>query len=808
MNIRKALSIMIVTAMLTCGCVAPALGEDEVPAVSSQEPETEKSGGNDDKGEGSPEGGQSGAESGNVEAPASGGSEIELSGDDDDDGGGQGGDAGETTGGDTGETGGETGETGGNTGETGGETAETGGETGGDTGETGGETGETGGEVVDSADPGVIEAPELQSARVHISAGNDVAVGEQTSFRFEVEHAVEVRFRLVAPDGSTAASGSGGNGEGVYSFTPEMGGSYTMTIVAIGEDGGEVTASASLNAVALPELALKVKAADPCCHGGDPIAFSIAVSEGIVVEACSINAYQSGEEIFHSSEFAEKVTFAPVVKKDVTKVTLTVTIVDSYGREAETSVTIPCAVHDEESRSMWEATLRGAQLTGVWPLDVLAIARTQVGYQESQIDFGPKDDGGISAYTRYGHWAGLRYEEWCDMFACFCLHYAGVTEEHFPYASNGNRWIRKLTEKGLYALRGSYEPKVGDLVFFDWEADGDCDHVGIVETVTADASGHVTGLTTIEGNSKGGCVTAGEYYDADNWQIVGYGLVNLAYERTLMGQARTLSVQAGGVTVTVDAGPEAGLPAEVELIAAESKSRAKALAGALGSADALTCARFVSLSLTDAQGRPVQPLAPVRVTIDIDQPLDGDGSLRPGIAKLSGDSAEVSRDVTLTRGQDGASFTFERADVNGVFAAFTTGILKCRKGSLSAKTADAEVTMSYPASAGVPDNAKLSLAEVEASAELLMTLAAAAQVPEGAQVRFFRLGLALNGISYDIDDTAAVVLTCRQSDGNARVVCLENGKTPRAQLTALNKGRSAVAFNAATLGTYAIIYSE
>ena len=41
----------------------------------------------------------------------------------------------------------------------------------------------------------------------------------------------------------------------------------------------------------------------------------------------------------------------------------------------------------------------------------------------------------------------------------------------------------------------TYEPKVGDIIFFDWEGDGTTDHVGIVEKCENGT------VYTVEGNS-------------------------------------------------------------------------------------------------------------------------------------------------------------------------------------------------------------------------------------------------------------------------------------------------------------------
>ena len=77
------------------------------------------------------------------------------------------------------------------------------------------------------------------------------------------------------------------------------------------------------------------------------------------------------------------------------------------------------------------------------------------------------------------------------MFASFCLHYAGIPESAFPYEAGCTRWVELLTQAGLYTTGA---PERGVLVFFDKNADGLADHVGIVTAVSDD------GFQTIEGN--------------------------------------------------------------------------------------------------------------------------------------------------------------------------------------------------------------------------------------------------------------------------------------------------------------------
>jgi len=63
---------------------------------------------------------------------------------------------------------------------------------------------------------------------------------------------------------------------------------------------------------------------------------------------------------------------------------------------------------------------------------------------------------------------------------------------------------------------GSYTPKAGDIIFFDWEGDGTTDHVGIVEKVENDT------VYTIEGNSGDACKQR-NYPDGSS-VIIGYAI--------------------------------------------------------------------------------------------------------------------------------------------------------------------------------------------------------------------------------------------------------------------------------------------
>lgn len=74
---------------------------------------------------------------------------------------------------------------------------------------------------------------------------------------------------------------------------------------------------------------------------------------------------------------------------------------------------------------------------------------------------------------------------------------------------------------GIYYRNGkwqdrTYEPKVGDIIFFDWEGDGTTDHVGIVEKCENGT------VYTVEGNSGDACKQ--RQYAVGSSNIYGYGI--------------------------------------------------------------------------------------------------------------------------------------------------------------------------------------------------------------------------------------------------------------------------------------------
>ena len=177
---------------------------------------------------------------------------------------------------------------------------------------------------------------------------------------------------------------------------------------------------------------------------------------------------------------------------------------------------------DVEDKSDWEATI--PTLSGNWAEDIVSVAESQIGYEESTANFKLADDGETrKGYTRYGDWYGNKYGDWSAMFASFCLNYAGISSKTVPVNSGSTAWITELKQKDLYKTADNHNPTTGDLVFLDTDSDGKADHVGIItgaETKDDVEDSKVTSLTAIVGDSKD--AVEENTYKTSSDKVVGY----------------------------------------------------------------------------------------------------------------------------------------------------------------------------------------------------------------------------------------------------------------------------------------------
>ena len=134
---------------------------------------------------------------------------------------------------------------------------------------------------------------------------------------------------------------------------------------------------------------------------------------------------------------------------------------------------------------------------------IVEIALTQLG-----------NEGGEPYWTWWGYSDRV---EWCAIFVSWCADQCGYLDSgvipRFQGVDLGSEWFKN---NGQWQ-DNTYEPNPGDIIFFDWEPDDDCDHVGIVEKCE-------NGIVyTVEGNSTDACRQ--RQYTVGSSNIYGYGLL-------------------------------------------------------------------------------------------------------------------------------------------------------------------------------------------------------------------------------------------------------------------------------------------
>jgi hypothetical protein len=212
-------------------------------------------------------------------------------------------------------------------------------------------------------------------------------------------------------------------------------------------------------------------------------------------------------------------------------------------------------VSDSYKNSVYYEKLMNVTLTGDGRQDLLAVALSQLGYQESgtENDFDGKPSGSSSNYTEYNYnmgdfgvgYGGGSYA-WCAAFVAWCLLQSGCTtqnkmsdwcrkhpdDKNYIWREVGcPAWASSLRTHGYWQYSkyngNNYVPQSGDLIFFSWDgAKYSEDHIGIV--VYSDGST----VYTIEGNTAdaAGLQTDGggvyfKSYPITSSYICGYGVM-------------------------------------------------------------------------------------------------------------------------------------------------------------------------------------------------------------------------------------------------------------------------------------------
>ena len=154
-----------------------------------------------------------------------------------------------------------------------------------------------------------------------------------------------------------------------------------------------------------------------------------------------------------------------------------------------------------ENYDLWSNLLYGS--SG----EIVAVALSQVG-----------NVGGQPYWSWYGFNSRV---EWCACFVSWCANECGYIDAgvipKFAGCTGGSNWFK---DRGQWQGT-SYEPRPGDLIFFDWDNKGSSgpqddvpDHVGIVERVENGV------VYTVEGNTSDSCRQRS--YSVGHYEIWGY----------------------------------------------------------------------------------------------------------------------------------------------------------------------------------------------------------------------------------------------------------------------------------------------
>ena len=138
--------------------------------------------------------------------------------------------------------------------------------------------------------------------------------------------------------------------------------------------------------------------------------------------------------------------------------------------------------------------------------DIVAVAIQEIGYRER-----PGNE------TKYGEFTGANGLAWCHSFVSWCANECGFIKMGIlpktASCEEGRQWFihhQKYQEK-----EAGYIPQPGDILYFDYEGEGESHHVGIVEYTENDV------VHTIEGNKRDQVMRA--HYPLTYGGIMGYG---------------------------------------------------------------------------------------------------------------------------------------------------------------------------------------------------------------------------------------------------------------------------------------------
>lgn len=187
---------------------------------------------------------------------------------------------------------------------------------------------------------------------------------------------------------------------------------------------------------------------------------------------------------------------------------------------------------DTETQLDWQNMLSGYR-NGTVAENIVRIARSQIGYKESERNFSVDENGVRHGYTRYGAWYGAEYGDWSAMFVSFCLNYAGADKAELPFNTGASSMAALWRDTGRFASI-DYSPLAGDIVFFDNNT------AGIILSVSDNS------MEVVEGDIDN--AVCANNVSRTSSSILGYGIVTVQEELDTTPAPETESTPAPEAT--------------------------------------------------------------------------------------------------------------------------------------------------------------------------------------------------------------------------------------------------------------------
>lgn len=105
-------------------------------------------------------------------------------------------------------------------------------------------------------------------------------------------------------------------------------------------------------------------------------------------------------------------------------------------------------------------------------------------------------------------------DPWCAAFVVAMFTKCGA-ERLIPGYASCQQMVNTFKQWNRWHDRGAYSPKVGDIIFYNWDADSISDHTGII------VKSRFNELSIIEGNKSD--IVGYRNIDKNNASIMGYG---------------------------------------------------------------------------------------------------------------------------------------------------------------------------------------------------------------------------------------------------------------------------------------------